>query len=73
MANLEIQKQIELAPENKSRVIVKETAQFISIVVDMIPPGKIGWFWAVTNIKTLMEIIRLLIDLINRIKTIINE
>jgi hypothetical protein len=71
--NFALKTRIESQPENKNRRIIKEVADFVGHVVDMIPTGSLNWLWLVTNWRTAIEITRLTIELVKRIKNIINE
>lgn len=71
--NALLKHQIQSAPDTKTRLIIKETADFVSVVVDMVPAGKINWLWFVTNWKTVVEIIRLIIDFVKKVKAIIDD
>ena len=73
MANFKLQADIEAAPDNKTRLIIKETAAFVGEVVDKLPTGKIGWVWVFANIGTIYDIAKTVIVFVNRIKQIINE
>lgn len=68
--NYELKGAVEQAPENKTKLIVKETAAFVGEAVDLLPTGKVSWVWIVTNWSTVVTILKLIIDLIRRIKEI---
>lgn len=71
--NYQLKGAVEAAPENKTKLIIKETAAFVGEAVDMVPSGKINWMWIVANWSTVVALIKLIIELIKRIKTITNE
>lgn len=71
--NALIKHQIQSAPDIKTRLIIKETADLVSVVIDMIPSGKVNWLWFVTNWKTIVEIVKLVIEFVKKVKTIIDD
>lgn len=70
--NYELKESIETTPENKTRLIVKETALFAGNMADIVPHGKINWTWIITNWSTLMLIVRMVIDFIKKLREIAN-
>jgi hypothetical protein len=70
--NYQLKESIEATPENKTRLIVKETASFAGNMADIVPQGKINWTWIIANWSTLMLIVRLVIDFIKKLKEIAN-
>jgi hypothetical protein len=73
MANVKFRQTINAQPEIVKEKIVKETALFAGDVVDLLPESTPGVWGIVTKISVWIQIARLVIEFINKIKYLINE